>query len=83
MSTTNTHNVDSGQTWLILFAVSTISFLSEGFRKALSVLLPTLTNQFETHTWMIGVMIAFMSVVKDFVGTLLLKRPDPPPWILH
>ena len=72
MATKNTHDVDSGQAWLILVAISTIMFLSEGLRKALSVLLPTLRDQFETHTWMIGIMIALMHGVKDFVCTLQL-----------
>ena len=74
MEPTNTHDVDSGQAWLILPAISTIIFFSEGLRKALSVLLPTLTDQFETHTWLIGIMIALMSGVKDFVGTLQLTK---------
>ena len=76
MTMANTHDVDvdAGQAWLTLPAISTVSFLSEGFRKALSVLLPTLTNQFETHTWLIGIMIALMSGVKDFVGTMHLTK---------
>ena len=65
-----THDVDSGQAWLILCATSTILSLSEGLRKAMSVLLPTLKDQFETHTWLIGIMIALMHGVKDFVGKL-------------
>ena len=74
--TTLTHEVDSGQAWLILYATSTILFLSEGLRKALSVLLPTLQDQFETHTWLIGIMIALMHGIKDFVGKLhIIKRP--------
>ena len=74
MTTTNIHDVDSGQAWLILLAASIVIFLSEGLRKALSVLLPTLTDQFGTHTWLIGIMIALMSGVKDFVGTLQLTK---------
>ena len=70
MVTTNTHDVDSGQAWLILLAVYIILFLSEGLWKALSVLLPTLRDQFETHTWLIGIMIALLHGVKDFVGKL-------------
>ena len=70
MTTRNTHDVDSGEAWLILLAASIVLFLSEGLRNALSVLLPTLRDQFETHTWMIGIMIALLHGVKDFVGKL-------------
>ena len=78
MATTNTHDVDTGHAWLILFANSCVLFLSEGLRKALSVILPTLKDQFETHTWLIGIMIALMHGVKDFVGKLQfddIKQP--------
>ena len=68
--TTITHDVDSGHAWLILFGACTINFLCDGFRKSLSVLLPTLKDQFETHAWMIGIMIALTHGVKDFLGKL-------------
>ena len=68
MTTRNRHDVDSGQAWMILLAASILFFISEGLKKALSILLPTLTDQFETHTWLIGIMFALMHGVKDFVG---------------
>ena len=68
MTTRNTHNVDSGQAWLILLAISIVDFLSQGLKKALSVLLPTLRDQFKTHTWMIGTIIALTYGIKDFAG---------------
>ena len=63
-------DVDGGHAWLILFAISTFYFLSGGFRKSLSILLPTLKDQFETHTWLIGIMLALTHGVKDFLGKL-------------
>ena len=66
--TLSTHDVDSGYAWLILVASNTLFFLSEGFRKSLSVLLPTLKDHFETQTWLIGIMIALTHGVKDFLG---------------
>ena len=71
--TTLMHDVDSGHAWLILFAASTLFFLCEGFRKSLSVLLPTLKDQFETHTWLIGIMLALTHGVKDFLGKVNVK----------
>ena len=64
------HDVDTGHAWLILFAVSTFFFLSEGFRKSLSILLPTLKDQFETHTWLIGIMLALTHGIRDVLGKL-------------
>ena len=74
MTTRNTHDVDSGQAWLILLAAAIVFFLGEGLRKALSVLLPTLRDQFETNTWLIGIIIALMHGVKDFVGKLQVPK---------
>ncbi|XP_072040504.1 monocarboxylate transporter 11-like [Amphiura filiformis] len=58
--------IDSGWSWMILGAASIIVFLWAGIAKALSVLLPTLKDQFETHTWIIGAMIMMMISVRDF-----------------
>ena len=66
-------DVDSGKAWLILFASSIILFLNEGYRKGLSVLLPTFKDQFETHTWLIGIMIAFTHAMRDFSGKSIDK----------
>ena len=62
------HDVDTGYSWLILIADNILVFLCEGLRKSLSVLLPTLKDQFETHTWLIGIMIALTHGIKDFLG---------------
>ena len=61
-----TQNVDSGWSWVILAGASFIFFAWNGLLKALSVLLPTLQDQFETHTWVIGVMNTTMFTVRDF-----------------
>ena len=63
-----THDVDTGYSWLILISDTSLVFLTEGLRKSLSVMLPTLKDQFETQTWLIGIMIALTHGVKDFLG---------------
>ncbi|XP_072051558.1 monocarboxylate transporter 12-like isoform X2 [Amphiura filiformis] len=63
-----THSTDTGWAWMILLASCMVLFMWDGLRKGLSVLLPTLKEQFETHTWMIGLMIALSQAVRDFTG---------------
>ncbi len=63
---TQTQHVYSGWSWVILAATSFVMFVWSGMMKALSVLLPTLQDQFETHTWVIGVMATTMFTVRDF-----------------
>ncbi len=63
-----TQYVDSSWSWIILVATSVIYFLWCGLLKALSVLLPTLQDQFETHTWVIGVLDTMLIIIRDCSG---------------
>ncbi|XP_072051559.1 monocarboxylate transporter 11-like isoform X3 [Amphiura filiformis] len=65
-----THSTDTGWAWMILLASCMVLFMWDGLRKGLSVLLPTLKEQFETHTWMIGLMIALSQAVRDFTAPI-------------
>ncbi|XP_072025126.1 monocarboxylate transporter 13-like [Amphiura filiformis] len=69
--TIQAHPIDSGWSWMILVAASIMMFIWEGLVKSLSVLLPTLKEQFETHTWMIGLMITLMISVRDVAGLVV------------
>ena len=46
------------------------NFLTVGLHKTMGVLLPTLRDQFVTHTWMIGIMVTTMNVTCDVMGKL-------------
>ncbi len=63
---------DSGWAWMILLSSFIIFLLWGGTLKSLSVLLPTLREQFATRTSLIGVIIAAMNAVKDLSGESML-----------
>ena len=73
------NNVDCGWAWLILVACCFIEFLHNGLIKSLSVLLPSLTDQFQTHTWIVGLSITSIGSVKDFSCKLCTRVIHPGP----
>ena len=58
---------------MILLACCMVEFLYTGLTKSLAVLLPSLTEQFHTGTWLIGGAINLMGSVKDFSCKLTMK----------
>ncbi len=68
IQTQHAHDVDSGWALVILAATSFMNLAWHGLVKALSVLLPTFQDQFETHTWVIGVMDTTIFTVRDFAS---------------
>ena len=58
---------------LLAFAVNLLySFIL----KCMGVLLPTLTEQFTTDTWVIGVMVEIMATAGDVTGNLVACYGD-------
>ena len=51
---------DTGWSWLICFGAFVVYFLESGLVKCLGVLLPALRAEFQTHTWVIGLIISLM-----------------------
>ncbi len=52
--------VDKGWSWLVCVGSVIAMFLETGTVKALGVLLPVLREQFDTKTWIIGLVISLM-----------------------
>ena len=53
-------NKDNGWAWLVCFGAFIAFLLETGLVKCLGVLLPALREEFETHTWVIGLIISLM-----------------------
>ncbi|XP_038053066.1 monocarboxylate transporter 2-like [Patiria miniata] len=62
---------DAGWAWAVLGACHLAFFLWEGLCKGLGVLLPTLTEQFNTETWPVGWAIGLMLAARGLSGLLL------------
>ncbi|XP_038071562.1 monocarboxylate transporter 2-like [Patiria miniata] len=77
-------NVDGGWAYLILLAAYGYFFVFAGIGKSLGVLLPTLTEQFDTQTWLLGAIISIIMLIKDIsaVPSALLSTKLPVRWIL-
>ncbi|XP_072019361.1 monocarboxylate transporter 12-like [Amphiura filiformis] len=56
---------------MILLSCCVTLFLYEVTLKSLAVLLPTLKDQFETYTWVIGTMISLLTSVRDLTGPIV------------
>ena len=54
---------DNGRSWLLLANVTFSMLLDLGTIKALSVLLPSMKEQFHTQTWIVGSSI---SIIQGF-----------------
>ena len=53
-------SMDKGWAWIVLIGAFIALFLETGVIKAFGVLLPTLRQQLETDTWLVGLSIALM-----------------------
>ena len=56
-------SVDSGKAWLIAFAAHICVAIHEGTVKALGVMMPEITRDFQTAEWVVGLIIALMSSI--------------------
>ena len=61
---------DSGRSWLVLFASSTLMFIETGVVKSFGVLLPDIREQFSTKTWVIGFVISLTPGIGSIVCKL-------------
>ena len=64
---------DAGWSWMVLLGAHISFFLWEGLCKGLGVLLPTLTEQFDTETWPVGWAIGLMLAARGISGKHLNK----------
>ena len=66
-----TVEVEGGFTgWIAVLCTFWTWYAWVGSLKGLALMLPTLLEQFDTHTWLVGWMIAIMDGVVDLVGKL-------------
>ena len=59
-------NIDGGRAHFVLLTLHVTYILVAGTSKGLGVLLPSLKEHFDTHTWLVGSIISFMMTVTDF-----------------
>ena len=55
--------VDSSKAWLVAFAAHICVAIHEGTVKALGVMIPEITRDFQTADWVVGLIIASMSSI--------------------
>ena len=58
--------------WLVVASAHVAIMMWDRDTKALAVLLPTLKEQFNAETWMIGWLIAGVSTVLELTGTVVI-----------
>ncbi|XP_038061035.1 monocarboxylate transporter 12-like [Patiria miniata] len=56
--------------WYAVLSLHVCWLLWTGLLKGLGVMLPTLQEQFRSHTWLVGWMVAIISGVINFIGPL-------------
>ena len=59
---------DAGWSWFILLGAHLAFFLWEGLCKGLGVMIPTLTEQFDTETWKVGLSVGLMLAARGLSG---------------
>ncbi|XP_038072554.1 monocarboxylate transporter 13-like [Patiria miniata] len=71
---------NGGRAYLVLLAMHVAYILFAGTSKGLGVLLPTLKEYFDTHTWLVGSIISFMMTIMDLsslpAGVLSRRFPS-------
>ena len=63
-------DVDSRKAWLIAFAAHICVAIHAGTTKALGVMIPEITRDYQTTDWVVGLIIALMSSIGGIAGEM-------------
>ncbi|XP_022094025.1 monocarboxylate transporter 12-like isoform X2 [Acanthaster planci] len=69
-------DIDGGRAYFVLLALHVTYILFAGTSKGLGVLLPTLKEHFDTHTWLVGSIISLVMTTMDFSCVLSQRVPS-------
>ncbi|XP_072024355.1 monocarboxylate transporter 2-like [Amphiura filiformis] len=70
---TTTSDVDSNRAWFVALCAHVCIMIHEGLIKALGVMIPEITEYFNTSTWVVGLIIAMMPAI----GSLMSLSAGP------